>query len=158
MSTPSTTTHLFNKVLDTGQVPDQWRRSEIIPLYKKEDPKDVNKFPFKCLQSKLSTYMLFSESNKPLYIAFIDYAKAFDTISHNSIWEALDSCQIQEKYKKVFKNIYNGRTSRVKLEKRGLNIPICRGVKQGFLLSPKLFTVVLQVLLSLRIYTGQHMA
>lgn len=87
----------------------------------------------------------YKESNRPLYIAFIDYAKAFDTISHDVIWKALDECQIHSKYINVLKNIYTGNTSRVKLERRGANIPICRGVRQGNPLSLKLFIAVLQL-------------
>ncbi|XP_052746684.1 succinate dehydrogenase [ubiquinone] flavoprotein subunit, mitochondrial-like [Bicyclus anynana] len=76
------------------------------------------------------------------YIAFIDYTKAFDTISHDAIWEALNKYQIQENYKRILKNIYNNSVSQVKLEVRGPDIPIFRGVRQGDPFPPKLFILV----------------
>ena len=79
----------------------------------------------------------YKEFNRPLYVAFIDYVKAFDTISHDAIWDAMDKCHINEKYTRAFKNIYEGSVSQVKLETRSPGIPICREVRQGDPLSPK---------------------
>lgn len=79
-----------------------------------------------------------------MYVEFIDYAKAFDTISHSSIWKALRRCNMNEKYIQVLQNIYSHSTSRVKLEKRGVENPIRRVVRQGDPISPKLIIAVLR--------------
>lgn len=84
------------------------------------------------------------EFNKPLYLAFVDYKKAFDTISHESIWASLKAININEKYINILKTIYNNSTSRVKLDRAGEIIHIKRGVRQGDPISPKLFIAVLQ--------------
>lgn len=84
------------------------------------------------------------EYNTSLYIALIDYSKAFDTIEHDSIWRSLKRCDVEDKYVNIIKYIYSNSTSRVKLERRGELIKIERGVRQGDPLSPKLFITVLE--------------
>lgn len=86
----------------------------------------------------------YSEFNRPLYVAFIDYSKAFDSISHSSIWNALIQFKVDRKYINIIKKIYDNSTSKVKLETRGDPIHIERGVRQGDPLSPKLFIAVLE--------------
>nr|BDU78963.1 hypothetical protein 2 [Bombyx mori] len=49
----------------------------------------------------------YQEHQRTLYITFIDYQKAFDTVSHNSIWESLAEQGVEEVYIKTIQNIYN---------------------------------------------------
>lgn len=86
----------------------------------------------------------YNEYGKPLYIAFIDYTKAFDSIYHKYIWESLELQGISPVYIKVLKNIYSNSKAKVQLEKLGEEFPVNRGVRQGDPLSPKLFSAVLE--------------
>ena len=58
------------------------------------------------------------EYQLPLVIGFIDYDKAFDSIEHFSIYEALRKINVNETYVKVLENIYEikGATARVHLD------------------------------------------
>lgn len=86
----------------------------------------------------------YSEFNKTLYVAFIDYAKAFDCISHKSIWESLHRQGIPELYTNLIKSIYANTKAKIQLEALGKEFQIQRGVRQGDPLSPKLFSAVLE--------------
>lgn len=89
----------------------------------------------------------YQEFKRPLYIVFIDYQKAFDSLFHSSIWETLLSQEVPLDYIKVLKNIYDNSTSRVKLETTGPPIQISKGVRQGDPLSPTIFIAVLETII-----------
>ena len=85
------------------------------------------------------------EYQLPLVIGFIDYEKAFDSVEHFSIFEALRKINVNETYVKILENIYEGATARVHLDNH-ISEPfvIERGVRQGDPISPKLFTATIE--------------
>lgn len=89
----------------------------------------------------------YKEFNSPLYIAFVDYRKAFDSISHASIKEALQYHEVETTYIDIISDIYENCKSKVKLERTGPTFKIERGVRQGDPLSPKIFIAVLELIL-----------
>ncbi|KAJ2950316.1 hypothetical protein O0L34_g11682 [Tuta absoluta] len=88
----------------------------------------------------------YTEYQKPLYVAFVDYTKAFDSIYHHSIFTALRQQDIDQAFIKILENIYSNSTSSIKLQSTGPTFRIERGVKQGDPLSPRLFTSTLEEL------------
>ena len=77
----------------------------------------------------------------PLCIDFTDYEKAFDTIEHFAILEALRKTNINETYINILQNIYSQATASIYLDKLVSDeLHINREIRQGDPLSPKLFT------------------
>ena len=86
-----------------------------------------------------------NEYNLPLCIGFNGYEKAFDTVEHFAIFEALRKNNINEAYINISQNIYSQASARIHLDKLVSNeVPINRGVRQGDPLSRKVFTSVME--------------
>lgn len=86
----------------------------------------------------------YTEYDKELYIAFIDYSKAFDSIQHEPLWLALEMQGVEERYIEILQEIYKISIAMIKMEKTGEPFSINRGVKQGDPISPNLFTALLE--------------
>ncbi|CAG4989725.1 unnamed protein product [Colias eurytheme] len=87
----------------------------------------------------------YNEYNKIYYLGFVDYNKAFDSLEHDYIWEALNIQGIHGKYIRILQNVYSRSTAQVRLESMGEIFPIERGVRQGDPISPKLFSAALEI-------------
>ena len=84
------------------------------------------------------------EWSSPLYLLFVDFEKAFDSVDREAMWRILRHYGIPDKIINMLKVQYRGFTCQV-LHGGTMTEPIevKTGVRQGCLLSPLLFLVVL---------------
>ncbi|KAK7103731.1 hypothetical protein V1264_018575 [Littorina saxatilis] len=88
------------------------------------------------------------EWKSPLYINFVDYEKAFDSVDRETLWKFLRHYGIPAKIANLIRNFYHGMSCRVihggQLTDR---FQVRTGVRQGCLLSPFLFILVIDWLM-----------
>ena len=56
------------------------------------------------------------EFQKDIYFCFIDYAKAFDCVDHNKLWEILKEKGISDHLTCLLRNLYAGQEATLKLD------------------------------------------
>ena len=84
------------------------------------------------------------EWNTSLYICFIDYEKAFDSLDRNTLWLLLRHYGVPAKLVNLIKNTYTGMNCKVVHEgKLSDSFEVKTGVRQGCLLSPFLFLLAI---------------
>ena len=54
-----------------------------------------------------------SSRKKKIYFCFIDYAKAFDCVDHNKLWEILEEMGIPDHLTCLLRNLYAGQETTV---------------------------------------------
>lgn len=89
-----------------------------------------------------------SEWQREMYLTFVDFEKAFDTLRWDSIWSRLQEIGVPDKIINIIRALY--RNYSCKVTHNGLvseDIAVHAGVRQGCLLSPLLFLVVLDGIL-----------
>ena len=95
---------------------------------------------------KLPTYIGSSQkqenSKKNIYFRFIDYAKAFDCVYHNKLWEILQEMGIPDHLTCLLRNLYAGQEGTVRTGPGTTDwFQIGKGVHQDCIFSPCLFNL-----------------
>ena len=176
---------LFNRILETGDIPSTFKKALIVVLYKKGDRAECKNYRpisllshiyklfmtiignritddlYSCLPKSQAAYQpgrgtieqIFAlsqmveksiEFNKPLYMVFIDFTKAFDSIKLDKLWSILDKTPLNKNYINLLKSVYDGSQASIKTDLGNSRfVDIRKGVKQGDMLSAILFCVAL---------------
>ena len=99
------------------------------------------------LEIKLPTFIGSSkkQDQKNIYFCFIDYAKAFDCVDHNKLWEALRETGIPDHLTCLLRNLYvsqeatvrtlYGTTDWLRIEKDHDSVVCCHPVYLTYMLS-----------------------
>ena len=79
---------------------------------------------------------------KNIYFCFIDYAKTFDCVDHNKLWNIPQEMGIPDQLTCLLRNLYAGQEATVRTGHGMMDwFQMGKGVCQGCILSPWLFTL-----------------
>ncbi|VDP62525.1 unnamed protein product [Schistosoma curassoni] len=161
---------LFKKICEEGQVSMDWIEGHFVKIPKNGDPSKCENYRGITLLSiprkvfirvllnrmkdadrsctdQISTLRIIAEQsvewNSSLYINFTYYEKAFDSVDRRTLWKLLRHYGVPEKIVKIIRNSYDG--LQCKVVHRGQltdAFQVRTGVRQGCLLSPFLFLLV----------------
>ena len=82
------------------------------------------------------------EFQKYIYFCFSDYAKTFDSVDHNNLWQILQELGIPDHLTCLLRNLYASQETAVRTGHGTTDwFPIGKGVRQGCKLSPCLFNL-----------------
>lgn len=89
------------------------------------------------------------EQNVDLYSTYGDFPKAFDTVCRDGLWRIMAKHGCPAKFTNIVKQLHNGMLARV-LDNGETSeaFPVTNGVKQGCVLAPTLFSLMLTAVLS----------
>ena len=77
-----------------------------------------------------------------MYLSFIDYSKAFDLVGHQELWKIMLEMGFPSHVVKLISKLYQDQESAVRTSRCDTKwFRIGRGVRQGCILSPKLFNI-----------------
>ena len=85
-----------------------------------------------------------SEFRVEVWMAVVDFMKAFDSIEHDAIWTALGRQGVEPGYIRVLENLYRNQLGQVVTNLPSKKFSISRGTKQGDPLSTLIFNAVVE--------------
>ncbi|KAK3574277.1 hypothetical protein QTP86_004371 [Hemibagrus guttatus] len=149
-------TSLFNRVLESERMPEEWR-SVLVPIFKnKGDMQSCSNYRGiklmshtmklweRVVEARLRKYR---DGQRELHCVFVDLEKAYDRVPREELWYCMRKSGVAEKYVRVVQDMYErsrtvvrcdvGQTEEFKVEV---------GLHQGSALSPFLFAIVMDQL------------
>ena len=102
---------------------------------------------FGCVDHLFTVTAIAEKANEfriPLWIATVDFQKAFDSVEHVAIWRALLDQGVEPAYVTLLQRLYEGQEATVQTDRRSAPFNIEKGTKQGDPISPILFNAVVE--------------
>jgi len=91
---------------------------------------------------------LHRQFHKPLYVAYVDFKAAFDSVDRSALWAALNHAGLPEPIAELIMEIHKDSVSQVSVAGNiSATFPTLSGVRQGCLLVPSLFCLVIDKIL-----------
>ena len=88
------------------------------------------------------------EQDRPLYMVFVDFSKAFDTVGRTGLWQLLRKYSFPEKFTTMIETPHTGMTANVTVGGEvSESFSVTNGVKQGCMLVPTHFSFFLSAML-----------
>ena len=88
------------------------------------------------------------EQDRPLYMVFVDFSKAFDTVGRTGLWQLLRKYGCPEKLTTMIEALHTGMMANVSVGGVSESFSVTNGVKQGCVLAPTLFSIFLSAMLN----------
>ena len=85
-----------------------------------------------------------AEWNVDIWLALVDFEKAFDSVEHDALWQVLERQGINDAYVRLLRKLYEDQQATVLVGKESKSFALERGVKQGDPISGLLFIAVMQ--------------
>lgn len=182
---------LCNTIWRKEKIPDEWKRSVIIPIHKKNDKLDCTNYrgiSLLCSSGKVFSSIIlqrikrrtdeslseaqagfraqrstidqiftlrqltekYEEYSKELYTCYIDFRKAFDSVWRRGLWAVMRHYGYPEKIVRILETAYTDTFSAVRVsgELTGWFRTVV-GVLQGCVLSPLLFNIFLEMIITM---------
>ena len=99
-------------------------------------------FCFRLLQEKCI------EQDRPLYMVFVDFSKAFDTVGRTGLWQLLGKYGRPEKFTTMIEALHIEMMANVSVGGEVTELfSVITGVKQGCVLAPMFFSIFLSAML-----------
>ncbi|KAH1202990.1 RNA-directed DNA polymerase from mobile element jockey [Glycine max] len=144
-------TKLFNEIMRSKRMPEEWRRSTLVPIYKnKGDIQNcANYRGIKLLSHtmKLWERVIERRLRKETQVTENQFGFMQGRVPREILWKALEKKGVRVAYIRAIQDMYDRVSTSVRTQGgESDDFPITIGLHQGSTLSPYLFTLILEVL------------